>query len=95
MVEVVPELRHHGELVPGAEPGLNGLRNALANLLLVAVVHGPVEKTVASLNGVVDLLRGRLARQFPAAKADLRDRNAVVQFRGHYTVQLYSLQRKE
>lgn len=68
LVEGVPELGNDEEILALDESLRDGALDALAALLLIAVVEGAVEKSVAGLDGVVDGL-GWVLGDLPEAES--------------------------
>lgn len=53
-MECAPQLGSHKQILPPDEAGVNGILDALSDLLFVLVAAGTIDVTVASLDGMED-----------------------------------------
>ena len=68
LVVCVPEFARDPEVIAGAEPGVEGGFDALADEGFVAVVASTVEMTVSDLDRFVDDFGGEVFGDFPGAE---------------------------
>jgi len=78
VVEGVPQLGDNEEILTLDKTFVDCALNTLAGLDLVAVVAGAVKETVASLDGVVDLISAGVVVHLPKTEANERHLTAIV-----------------
>lgn len=82
VVERVPELGNNEQVLALHDTLVDRTLDTLASLDLVAVVAGAVKQTVASLDGVVDLIGAGVVVDLPQAETDERHLAAIVELDG-------------